>query len=486
MAENALKSSTGAIFVQRGGANKVIEWLGCATLEDITESEGGIELIQCFDPSSTPDNPKWKTVGKKFSAPEPLTTTVETLLFAGASALEKIRGPFALYALSRVAGRAESFSNYVRGTILIDAKLTSKTTSNIVNRNEDEEALQSFDIEATPPGLTIFDLGVRRQTQVELANALSCHFIEQDLDALEVGLTGVYVASAVAVTIANMYNTSDGGDTWAVDAALPFAADEDLMSVTQIAMDATTFRKIVVRDTDAGNPLEIAYSDNNGVSWTTVALGGANGEAAAGPRSLFALDRFNIWLVTDDGWIYYSNDAGQTWSTQDEAVATAGAIACVHFFDQLNGVAGAAADIVLITSDGGLNWEAVAGATGNGGDIDSIWYMEGRIWVGTDDGELFFSEDDGVTWTERTGWVGSGAGEIADIAFYTDYIGFMVSNTAAPVGTVLQTINGGTTWETIDTPSNSGLTSVFALDENTAYVTGLINAATAYVAKVSG
>lgn len=485
MGESALKTSTGALFIQRGGANKALEWLGCANLDEISESEGGVELIQCFNPASTPDNPKWDTVGKKYSPPDPISTSVETLLFPNANALEKVRGVFALYALSRIGGKAESFANYVRGRILTDARRTSKAQSNLVHRNEDEEGLQNFEIEASPPGLSIFDTGMRRQTQVELKDANSCYFLEEDLDALELGLTGWYVAAGNPAA-AKSYRTADGGDTWTASAADPFGATESIMSVVQVAMDATTFRTIVVRDTDAGGALEIAYTDDSGATWTLVSLSGAVGEAAAGPRSLFALDRFNIWLVTDDGWIYKSEDAGQTWSTQDEAVATAGAIACVHFYDQLNGVAGAAADVVLITSDGGQNWDAVSGSTGGGGDIDCIWYMEDRIWVGTDDGELWYSEDLGVTWTERTGWVGSGVGTVADIAFYTDYIGFMLSNTAAPVGTVFQTINGGFTWEPIDTPSNSGLSSVFVLDPNTAYVTGLVNAATAYVAKVSG
>ncbi len=482
--ESVLKASVGAVFIQRGGANRDLALIGCATLEDMAEPRGGRELIQCFAPNSTRENPKWNTVGKSFSPPESPTTSIDTLLFPGSNELERVRGEFALYALSRVGGRAESFDNYVRGSIYTDARITNRTDSMIKHRNEDTESNAVFEIEGDPPILRIFDIGSARQATVETENAISCFFFEDNLDAIDLGLTGL-VTTAGGLATSNVLRTVDGGDNWAAVAADPFAIGESIMSVVQIEMDADTVRWIVIRDTKAATPLEIAYSDDEGATWTTVALGVTAAQAATGPRALFALDRFHIWAVADAGFVYFSEDAGQTWTDQESGSATAQDINAVHFYDQNNGVAVTDTDEIIITSDGGKNWAATAAVTGGGNNLNSVATMNGRIWIGDDGGQLWFSEDDGATWTERTGWIGSGVGDIPDIDFTNDYTGFMISNTAAPVGTILQTINGGRTWAVVDTPTNVGLTSVFAVDENTAYITGLVQAATAFIAKVS-
>jgi len=95
-----------------------------------------------------------------------------------------------------------------------------------------------------------------------------------------------------------------------------------------------------------------------------------------------------------------------------------------------------------------------------------------RMWVGDDDGRLWYSLDGGLTWEERAGWTGSGTGEVRALHFVNDYVGFMVHNSAAPVGTVLQTINGGYTWRTVPTPTNTGLNAIWAVDSSMFVVVG--------------
>jgi photosystem II stability/assembly factor-like uncharacterized protein len=103
------------------------------------------------------------------------------------------------------------------------------------------------------------------------------------------------------------------------------------------------------------------------------------------------------------------------------------------------------------------------------------------MWVGTDAGTLFFTEDGGTTWTQRTGWIGSGIGTVQDIGFANDYVGFMIANDATPVGSVYQTIDGGYSWDKLTTEANSGLTSLAVGDENYLVYVGLTNAGTGFI-----
>ncbi len=105
--------------------------------------------------------------------------------------------------------------------------------------------------------------------------------------------------------------------------------------------------------------------------------------------------------------------------------------------------------------------------------------------VGTDDGTLWQSLDGGATWTQITGWVGSGVGDVKDLSFINDHQGIMVVDSAAPVGTVLLTITGGNIWTVLDTPPNSGLNVSHLVTNRLGYVVGKVNNATAVILKIT-
>ena len=61
---------------------------------------------------------------------------------------------------------------------------------------------------------------------------------------------------------------------------------------------------------------------------------------------------------------------------------------------------------------------------------------------------------------------------------------FMAKDSAAPVGTVLRTFDGGYTWEPWTTPANAGLNGIVAVDQNTAYAVGKVQGGTTVVLKI--
>jgi photosystem II stability/assembly factor-like uncharacterized protein len=188
-------------------------------------------------------------------------------------------------------------------------------------------------------------------------------------------------------------------------------------------------------------------------------------------------------MGTQDGYIYKSEDGGASWTVQESGVLTAGEYGAIYFSDELNGYAGAQADVVVKTIDGGATWSAVT-ATGNGGDILGLWAHDSlRVFVTTDDGELFYTTDGGTTWNERTTFAGTGTGSLDDIEFVNEYIGAILHNTAAPLGSVHVTFDGGFTWEQASTPTNSGLNSLYFCATDLLFAAGEVQGATAMMIK---
>ena len=69
------------------------------------------------------------------------------------------------------------------------------------------------------------------------------------------------------------------------------------------------------------------------------------------------------------------------------------------------------------------------------------------------------------------------------IAFANELDGFALINSAAPVGALLRTIDGGYTWQTCDMVGNSGLNALSVIDLNMVFAAGNVNTATAVIVK---
>jgi photosystem II stability/assembly factor-like uncharacterized protein len=137
-----------------------------------------------------------------------------------------------------------------------------------------------------------------------------------------------------------------------------------------------------------------------------------------------------------------------------------------------------AAGAVIKTVDGGLTWSLATVPVA--AVLNCVHMIDAkRVWVGSANGNIYFSTDGGTTWTIRTGWPGAGVAGmgVMDLDFLpgNDLEGFMISNTAAPVGTILRTINGGLDWQTITTPTNIGLNTLWPAREDLVFVGGILS-----------
>jgi len=484
----AMRSKFGALWIQPDGPNTQVHYLGCHDLGDITASKGAQELIQCL----RADGNGWDVLTTLEKPPELIKFSIDVPLFRTADWLEQVTCPATLYITMRECGRADIFSNYVRAFAMTLSRIVSEKIAGLVMREEDKLSTLSFELEARPPLVKIWKPSLARLTTAENRgiNAITTCGIMQCASGCgpAQGLCEIlYKAGDAGDGVGGtVYESLDSGATWAATGTRPFGATENISALICVETGNGS-RLIAARGTtDGGNPAEIAYSDDGGDTWTNVNVGSVNGAYVPWHAALFAVDWQHVWVVTTDGYVYFSDDAGATWTTLASGFTED--LWAIHVNGDY-GLAGGVNNALASSSDAGASWALISGPASQAGDtITQVQVIDANNWWLTyDDGRLYYTDDGGVTWTERT-LVGVTPNFISDLKFGSGICGWMiVTNTTylEAASSVLRTIDGGNTWELIADIDNSGLNSLVVCDCNTAYIVGELYDSTSMVVRAS-
>jgi len=480
----------GALWVQVDGPNTQPVYLGCHQLGDIEEPQGDVELIYCPDPSA-PN--RFKVVGSVQGAAGSVTASVTTDVTDDLDYLERVLCPFPLYINMIKSGRKDVFTNFDRTFVLTGARITSKGLTALAARTPDDNTRseQSFDLSGEEL-LRFVVLEVTRQTVSEVNSLNDITFCNEqacrtDEDPAQASCqTGYIACDPAGGGTANILATTNGS-TWTATSADPLGTDEIAMAIECFETGRDAVRILVARgSTDASNPPEVAYSDDAGVTWTSVDVGSDNGEFVQFQHAMYAHDRNSIWLGTDQGVIYKSDDAGLTWTQVDDGttMGTEG-VNAIHFIDADVGFCVGDANAFARSLDGGVSWSAITGPSATDALLCVACLDRNRVWVGNDDGELWYSNDGGTTWAQRS-FTGTGVGEVRDIKFMNDHVGYMLKNVATPANggnNIQYTIDGGYTWTAVTTPENDGLNALWLCDLWNVYAVGEAESSLGFVAK---
>lgn len=486
--ETTYTTGSGSVFFQPAGPNTEPIWLGYHDVGDIEESLGEREVQF----RRRPDGSGYDAISETQGPPEMVSVTISGCPRRVLDALYTAKCPGNLFVMRRCKGRLDRLANFERVSILYRAKPQSITEGEPVNHTEDNAIMDEFEIQAWPPVIRVTDVAAARRASGETL-AINSIAANQDIECLN-GCNGTNLVPGDRLIAgadggagsANVLVSTDNGTTWTATAADPFAVGVNIMGVARVVISKTVTRLIAIREGAGATQGAAAYSDDNGATWTTVNIGGAT--AGHGPTTGNAfVVRGPTFLIFagNAGYIYKSTDGGASWRAVESGGVSANAWTGLDFLDDLNGVAvNGTAGVVAVTRDGGESWTAATAVTGTPALNCVSVVSPYSVWVGTATGLLFYSNDYGITWTGRTGWTGSGVGQVRSIDFANDLVGWMLSNNASPVGTVLRTIDGGFTWTVITTPTNSGLNDIWAIDENHAFACGEANGGTGVILEI--
>lgn len=479
-----LQSGMVRAWLQKDGPGTAFEFLTLYGSNQLQRPRAAPTPI--YQPSTKAYN-EFEIAGQLRQPPGLITTQLETALRSIPSLLLALNCPFELQYRYGLCDKPDQASGWDKIVHLRGAEAGNYTSTPNGSRSPTNlaEIVETLDI----TGLEMFEVFKVLPARIgvtELQNALSVAISKNPRCG---GICGAAVEICAKISIgtasgsygtANLLISTDGGATFADAAADPFAAN--LAIVGQIWISG---RLIVISD---ANTPTLAYSDDDGDTWTTVTFsGGAVGDL----NDVFGLTFGAVYFCGDGGYVYISRDGGATLEALSEGDATTNNLNRIRVNSEGVGFAVGDSDTILKTTDGEA-WALQSANTGAGDGLIALWQIDAaRAWVGTDGGQLFKTLDGGGSW-EEVGFSGSGSGRVEMVEFINESDGFMIHNTAGSVGRLFRTIDGGATWDLStsvgngsigSTPTNSGLNGLAVCGVNSAIAVGNTQGGTAFVVK---
>src|SRR3989338_583166 len=170
------------------------------------------------------------------------------------------------------------------------------------------------------------------------------------------------------------------------------------------------------------------------------------------------------------GRIVKTTDGGTSWTVQTSG--TDSALYDVHFpVDATTGYAVGGLGTIRKTTNGGTTWSGLTSGTGE--DLQGVWFTNNDTGYAIGNtGTILKTTNGGTDWTAQTS--GSGA-TLSSIHCSVNDTTCYVTIAGAISGRVLKTSNGGTSWAAQSVPNASAcaLLSIFCLDNNTCFASGL-------------
>lgn len=187
-------------------------------------------------------------------------------------------------------------------------------------------------------------------------------------------------------------------------------------------------------------------------SWTKVTSGIT--ASTADPKAIISLGRTHTWIAAEGGYVYFSADVTSGFTAQTSGDVTASDLNAITALDEKHLLAVGASNAIITTKDG-ATWLAVTGPSAQAGVAATACAMlsESEWQVGYADGELWYTYDSGVSWTQKS--LPGSLTQVDDIVYATRTVGYITGRTSDPHGKLLRTINGGQSWYVL--PENTGL-----------------------------
>lgn len=345
-------------------------------------------------------------------------------------------------------------NKYTKKVVIEDVSLTSFGTDEMgalsgdenakVNETADISGREVYEIVPVKWGSRAGDVITNELLDAVICDTPSCG----DCQTESTGCAKMFAISAAAGgspgTPADLVYSLDTGVTW-------YADDIDTLGAAVDPDQLACFGSYIVVVSEAAQNMHYALQsvfDGTTVDtdWTAIATGFRT-DATTGPRCISTSPSGRVaFIAGSGGFIYKMTDPTAGVTLVDAGVANP--LGVYNDIDTLSddfAVAVGAAGIIAKTENGTI-WQAVAGPVGITVDINTIAVKSKTEWfIGCNNGTLYYTLNAGATWTMKS-FLGSGSGSVESIAIANDSVIYMSHTTAASVGRILRSINGGYDW----------------------------------------
>lgn len=138
--------------------------------------------------------------------------------------------------------------------------------------------------------------------------------------------------------------------------------------------------------------------------------------------------------------------------------------------------AGTASGLVYFSADNGLTWTATNATPSPGYAVNGLYSTQTTLWVASADGKVYFSTDNGSIWSASSALPGGVAANTVFVAnnggTSTWYVGTPYVATpyaAVPSNVVFISIDNGANWSATTNPGSATVNSLFVDSSNTIY-----------------
>lgn len=453
--DEVLTQQNRRLFFQDGGPfpTNLTKFAGVETqymvLEGVTRPiSGGIEPIRVYDPN----RPKrFKNVGRKTTAPDFPTATLRILEKRGALPFQlgDLSCPNNLYLPN---GACTDPSDFLNGwndfvEIVSYAEATEVDEGDRMAWEDDSQAEDSVSLTLeTKYAIGKLGFGAEASTEIsrEVIDVVYGSLLQcGDCGPADDGTKRIY---AVATSSgagspglpAEVIYSVDGAQNWAQINITSFGATEAPLAIDIVG------DKLVVLGDDAYYWATI--NKNTGVpgAFTKVTTGIV---AANTPLDMYVLGS-KIFISAAGGYVYRVDNVASGATVVSAADATTSDLLRIHGDGGETIVAVGANSDVVVSTNRGATWGTTVSEPSAIPLNNVALFVKSAThwWVGTgSSGRLYYTLDGGEIWT-HVPFTGAGAGNIRDIVFATDEVGYFVHDDNTPTGYLWTTWNGGASW----------------------------------------
>ena len=436
----------------------------------VEQSFGDLEKIEVPDPDAYGEFQEIGTIrGGEERATTSLTGRYAADLASTLLRLAKIKCASDIQIHFGACQNPNEFNQFSKAIILEDASLTSVSTDELgtlesggqaaVNETAEISAKNWYEVLPLKFSERAGSLVANEVVDVIISDSVGCGECTNESDGCQRVFAITLTAHGSPGTPADLLYSPDAGVTWYATNIDPLTTGSDPTGVAKIGDYVTVvsnaLESLYYVDVD---DLAVLVSGSGDPTFVAVATGFV---ASSGPNDIWSVGSY-AFIVGDLGYVYGTADPTAGVSVLDAGVATSENLNAVHALSSTWAVAGGANGAFIYTLDG-ASWTSVATAPASDG-INAVWMRgEREFWAGTDAGQLFYTIDQGASWTEKT-FSGSGTGVVHDFAFATDSVVYLSHATTGPAGRLLRSYNAGSSFRVLP----EGVGSLAANDRLTA------------------
>lgn len=450
-----ITSGRGALFIQRGGPNTPLVYMGFHGVTGYSEPFGEVERGYALD-----EYGDYVPASRVRSAPTDISFGITTGLTGNPSLLDSLRNcGFNAYIVHAACARPSNFLAYDRVIGVRDSALTSLDEGDSVGWDTDSRIPRNFALTGANPSIMTwkpkaFQLGTTGLDMLATGDFTSIspcrgQVCRQRCYGTCGGIVVVFNDGTQGGLVG--FLSPEGG--WTVAENRPFAETTPQRQANLIkCLDSG--RIVVIAGYVDSAEWASSYSDDGGFSWVDYQ------EDPDAPVSIlsttWSIDAIGDVIIVGgtEGTLFRSDDGGVSWTKILDGDFSSAAILGVAIRNDSE-VYAITTSLVLKSYDAGLTWvqmDVPTDGTGNMAAIDTtnqfVWIVGNKVW---------YSEHDRLDWQVRSlpTSYGPPTAKFYRVKFINDYVGAILQRGTVDglsINRVFFTVTGGAhnTWVYLD------------------------------------